>query len=174
VAYQDWDLFDFWTNTRYPHVQLVNAWLDVAKPYGVHRDGQDVRVINGVTGWFEYLSKHATRSVKNYQRSAASIPKGWEKTGRMWGHVGEWPVRESMNIQLNQAGFFRLRRLIRAHQVAKSRAQGDYRRVRYLRDYLQADREVSTHRGMGEWVNQSTQLDMIGAVATRDDVLVES
>lgn len=159
---------------RSRHAEIIKAWLEVASGFHPRRSGQDSRVITGAPGWFEYLAKHAARSVKNYQRSALSIPAGWRKTGRMWGHWGEWPAREKMDIHLNDAGFFRLRRLWVGYQIAKSRGKGDFERVRFLRSYLQAAPEVSTCRGMGEWLSVDLQLDMIAAVATRSDVEVES
>lgn len=37
------------------------------------------RIIDGPVGWFQYLAKHAARGVKHYQRTADSIPEGWQK-----------------------------------------------------------------------------------------------
>jgi len=159
---------------RRRHGLIISAWVEAAWQYGAGLRGQDCRVITGAPGWFEYLAKHATRSVKNYQRSALSIPEGWKKTGRMWGHWGEWPQRETIEVRLNDAGFFRLRRLWIGYQIARARDKGDFYRVAFLRRYLQAQAPVSRSRGLGEWVSQDVQLGLIAAVATRDDVQVDS
>lgn len=153
---------------------ITRHWLEVARAYRAGKLGQDVRVITGQVGWFEYLAKHATRAASNYQRSPENVPNGWEKTGRVWGHIGDWPTEEETEIVLNHAGFYRLRRLILRHAIAKARKKGDLYRVRYLRRYLQTEEEISRCRGTGEWLPQTVQLRMVAAVATRDDVEVRS
>lgn len=153
---------------------IVDAWLEVAGEYGAGARGQDVRIVYGVPGWFEYLAKHAARSAANYQRSPENIPAGWRKTGRMWGHVGEWPTREAMEVSMNYQAFYRYRRLVIRYQISRSREKGDRQRVAFLRRYLQASQEVSAHRGIGEWVPQSQQLAMIAAVASMPGSEVQS
>lgn len=163
-----------WMPEGFNHEEIIRHWLAVASGYRPGRLGQDARPLTGQVGWFEYLAKHAARAASNYQRSPENVPAGWEKTGRVWGHVGDWPTEEATEITLNHAGFYRLRRLILRHQIAKARSNGDEYRVRFLRRYLRADQEVSQSRGVGEWIPQSVQLDMVAAVATRDDVEVSS
>lgn len=51
----------------------------VASAYGAGLRGQHARIIDGPVGWFQYLAKHAARGVKHYQRTADSIPEGWQK-----------------------------------------------------------------------------------------------
>lgn len=163
-----------WMPEGFEGVSMARHWLEVARQYRPGPLGQDVRPITGQVGWFEYLAKHATRAVSNYQRSPENVPAGWQKTGRVWGHVGDWPTEEETEITLNHAGFYRLRRLILRHAIAKAREKGDLYRVGYLRRYLRADEEISRCRGTGEWIPQAVQLQMVAAVATRDDVQVRS
>jgi hypothetical protein len=111
-------------------------WLQAAAQYRPGPLAQDVRPLRGSVGWFEYLAKHASRSVSNYQRSNASIPEQWRgKTGRMWGHLGEWPVSEVKELELDSQAWCQYRRLVIGYQVGKARRQGDDSRVRYLRRY---------------------------------------
>jgi len=152
----------------------VAAWLDLANPYGAGDRGQDIRKLYGVPGWFEYLAKHAARSVANYQRNPANIPAGWKRTGRMWGYVGNWPTSDELEVRMNHAAFFRYRRLVIRYQIAKARAAGDWRRVRFLSQYLQVAPEVSQHRGIGEWVPQRLQMAMMASVAAQEGSQLES
>ncbi|MFO5855242.1 hypothetical protein, partial [Klebsiella pneumoniae] len=47
------------------------------------------------------VAQNVDISVKHYQRTADSIPEGWQKkTGRVWGKVGHWPVQEKVRINL--------------------------------------------------------------------------
>ena len=66
-------------------------WRDVAGEYGVSLSAQFVTPITGPLGWLQYLSKHAARGVRHYQRSGR--PAGWHNTGRLWRHSRSgWPV----------------------------------------------------------------------------------
>ena len=67
----------------------LKGWAELAAPYGASPKSQKIAEIDNSVGWFQYLSKHASRGVKHYQRSSAGIPAEWkQKTGRMWGHWG--------------------------------------------------------------------------------------
>ena len=69
--------------------RMVDDWLEISSRYRSGLSGQDCKPIDGVLGWLRYLGKHASRGAAHYQRSGH--PEGWEKTGRLWGHVGDWP-----------------------------------------------------------------------------------
>jgi len=117
--------------------QIIRHWLQSAKAHYAGPFSQDAKLITGVAGWFEYLAKHAARSVSNYQRSPENIPEQWGgKTGRMWGHLGEWPVTESKDIEPPIEVEQHYRRLMIRYQMAKARRQGDSQRFQYLRRYL--------------------------------------
>lgn len=163
-----------WMPEGFDPEKIALHWLEVARQYRPGRLGQDVRPITGQVGWFQYLGKHATRSASNYQRSPENVPAGWEKTGRVWGHVGDWPTEEAMEVAVNFAGWYRWRRLVLRYAIANARARRDYYRVGYLRRYLQFDEEVSRCRGTGDWIPQPVQLRMLAAVGTRDDVEIRS
>ena len=147
-----------WMPPEYPQVGLTDSWLASAYVYGAQPRSQDVRPINGAPGWFEYLAKHAARGVRNYQRSPENIPPGWHKTGRMWGHLGDWPTVDTDRIDIDWPAFFQYRRSLIRYAIAKARKQGDLARVRYLRTYLQhSDADRSRTRGLSEWAPQETQ-----------------
>src|SRR4051794_542322 len=67
-------------------VWTVRTWLSIAAAYGPGEVGQTSVPITGALGWSKYLSKHASRGVAHYQRQGT--PRGWTKTGRLWGKGG--------------------------------------------------------------------------------------
>jgi hypothetical protein len=142
----------------------VAAWLDLAEDYGATMQGQDVKPIAGELGWMEYLSKHASRGVHHYQRQGK--PPGWETTGRLWGHSGDWPADEPMRFEMDRAAFYRYRRQVRAYRVAQAVTEGDPMHIRYARKMLACpDPKVSGFRGVGEWVDESVTLTLMGWLA---------
>ena len=77
---------------------VVGQWREVAWEYQVGLNAQYVTPITGPVGWLKYLSKHAARGVRHYQRQGK--PAGWDKTGRLWGHGGDWPAVEPLRLHL--------------------------------------------------------------------------
>ena len=119
--------------------------------------------INDAIGWFQYLSKHAARGVKHYQRTAENIPEGWKsKTGRVWGKGGHWPLREAIRVNLQDqhgdGGFFAFRRLCRSWRISDARASGDLWRLKSARAMLKCPCNPETGvalsrvRGVAEWI----------------------
>lgn len=159
-----------YTPQALPHSgrELVQHWLDVAGPWGASWGAQDVKPIESAGGWLQYLAKHAARSVKHYQRHG--MPDGWTKTGRLWGHRGDWATTEPMRFDIDRAGWFRLRRMIRAWRIADARAEhgtaARARRVRQARRMLScADPKLSAVRGTSEWVPEDVYLGFLGLLA---------
>lgn len=155
--------------------ELVGHWMELAEPWGVRFAAQDVKPIEASDGWLKYLGKHASRGVRHYQRS--SIPQSWTKTGRLWGHAGEWPTDEPMRFDIDRAGWYRYRRLLRAWRIAdarkdpnpKTRAQ----RLRHARRMLScADPKLSAVRGVSEWTPEPLQVALLDLLA-RDGHLVQ-
>lgn len=158
--------------------RLLRHWLDVAGPYGAAAGSQTVKPIDGAVGWLQYLSKHASRGVAHYQRQGK--PAGWTKTGRLWGHGGSWPELEPVEVQVTMPTFHRYRRLVRAWRVADARAQlvaatspDEARkaraRVRYARRMLRCDdRNLSTVRGVSEWIDEALALVLLDAARADD------
>lgn len=158
----------------------ISAWVDVAAPYGASHRGQHARPIDGPVGWFQYLAKHAARGVKHYQRSADNMPEGWQrKTGRVWGHSGDWPVAEprkfGLEDQHGDGGWFRLRRMVRAWRSADARASGVAWRIRSARSMLKsADPVLSRLHGFSEWMpGETVQLRMIANLVERGFTVVD-
>ncbi len=138
---------------------IATHWLEATVPYGSGRRGQHIERINDTVGWFKYLSKHAVRGLGHYQRSGDSIPPGWKKTGRMWGHLGEWPTVEPVRYTFDMATFWAYRRMVQRWRLADARASGDRYRLRSARRMLQSsDRSSGSVRGVGEWIgSEQTQ-----------------
>lgn len=170
-GYYRWHWVVEWQRRGTPHLHLavygkespgrkvIDHWLDIASPYRPELMGQHFTPITGPVGWLKYLSKHASRGVKHYQRHGK--PAGWETTGRLWGYGGEWPIFEADQGFLTMPQFWRVRRMVRSWAVADARARGDFRGVAYLRRMLKCNsRELSTVRGISEWVSGPVFLAM--------------
>jgi hypothetical protein len=134
---------------------IQQAWLSVAGEYRALSRGQSIKPIHDNVGWFQYLSKHAVRGLKHYQRSSENMPAGWQTTGRMWGHLGEWPMTEPIRFQTDNPGFWAFRRVIRSWRRADARASGDRRRIESAKSMLRCnERPLSSIRGISEWFPQ--------------------
>lgn len=148
------------------NVDLVSAvrrhWVELAAPWGAAPQGQHLTAITDSVGWFKYLSKHAVRGVGHYQRSAENIPRGWQKTGRVWGRLGEWVTQDGIRVQVSDSAFYAYRRIVRNWRYADARAKGERRRMRSARKMLQAkDENLSRVRGVSEWINLETSLAIV-------------
>lgn len=177
-----------WTRRKVPHLHcavyvdpaltdpevwalLVGTWLKLAAKYGSGPRGQHMMPIDGPVGWLEYLSKHASRGVGHYQRQGK--PAGWEKTGRLWGHTGDWPMTEPVEVNLTRAEFYRFRRLVRSWRVADARDElrnapdalarvQARRRIRSARRMLRVnDQDLSRVRGVSEWIPEAVGFDLL-------------
>jgi hypothetical protein len=148
--------------------KLKFHWFEVAGQYGINLEAQYLLPITGPAGWLQYLSKHAARGAAHYQRQGK--PLGWEKTGRLWGHQGDWPEEEPMRFDVPRQAFFRYRRLVRSWRLADARAETDpdtrRRRIRSARRMLKSnDRTMSEVRGISEWIGQDTLLIFLAILA---------
>ncbi len=152
---------------------VLDAWLSLAEPWGVGLRGQDVRAITGTVGWFQYLSKHAARGVRHYQRCSENVPASWRmRTGRVWGKVGDWPVRPTVRLNLQDqhgdGGWFAYRRMVRGWRLADARASGEPYRLRSARGMLRCpDPALSRVRGVSEWIPEAVTLAMAANLAGR-------
>lgn len=148
-------------------VELVTPWLDIATKRGwvAGFSAQDVKPISGAVGWLQYLSKHAGRSKSHYQRQG--MPEGWETSGRVWGHAGDWPTTSYAPITLGGRETARFRRLMDAYLRAKARAEGDTDRLAYLRRRRKAVTDPVRSRvlGVSEWIPEEVTLALL-ALAT--------
>lgn len=155
----------------------VAHWLELSGQFGSQLRGQHVHLITGAVGWFQYVSKHAARGVRHYQRSPENVPDAWnQKTGRVWGRVGDWPVQDGVRINLDgrtgDGAWFAYRRLVRSWRVADARSEADpsirSRRVRLSRSMLSCNQQaLSEVRGISEWVPQWCSLAMVSNLAMR-------
>lgn len=132
---------------------LLRAWVEVAGEFGAQMNAQHVKGIDGVLGWFRYLDKHATRSVRNYQRSGDSVPVGWKSTGRIWQRGGQWVVVEGVQVVPDDAAFFAARRLRRSAAIAYYRGRNEFKAMAHARNMLtDPDPKRSNVRPFSGWV----------------------
>lgn len=140
---------------------LLSLWVEVAGKYGAQLRGQSGQEITGLVGWLQYQAKHSVRGVQHVQRS--TVPEAWrEGTGRLWGHLGAWPLREEV-IEVTTGEFHRLRRGIKGYLLGQARwdarrlvdpqkRAAAARRAVWLRGLLRdSERARSTVRGIGEF-----------------------
>lgn len=162
--------FDEGLRQRDPYAlsTIVDHWVACAQSFGASSRGQHVASISDSVGWFQYLSKHAVRGLGHYQRSPESIPDGWATTGRMWGHVGDWPVGEPIAFRIDHQAAAAMRRIIRGWRRADARVAGDRRRIASARTMLKChQRELSAVRGISEWFPQALSELALLNIATR-------
>lgn len=170
-----------WWPDKYRMSDPVEDWVELAgELYGAGYRAQHAKIIDGPVGWFRYLSKHAARGVKHYQRNNENIPESWlRKTGRVWGYSGPWPLAEPRRFGLQakdgDGGWFRLRRMVRAWRRADARAEGDRWRIRSARRMLKSSEpELSRLRGFSEWMpSESVQLRMLANLVERGYAVVD-
>jgi len=129
---------------------VAGHWLASAGDWGPERSAQHITPLWGLSGWLQYQAKHSARGVKHYQR--ATVPEAWrEGTGRLWGAVGQWPLREEAH-DVDLMTFWRMRRGLRGWMLAQARAEGDYRRVAWIRRMLSDPEEPRSRvRAVGEF-----------------------
>ena len=166
---------------------IVEHWCKLTEHLGTTPRGQHFAAITDAIGWFQYLSKHASRGVKHYQRSPENVPKEWKsKTGRMWGHTGDWPIMEGVKFSLDDEAFFAFRRIVKNWRLADSRTEVQKQvnrilstsaamtpkqafrsssarhRVRAAKTMLKCtDEHLSNVRGVSEWVSEESQFLII-------------
>jgi hypothetical protein len=152
---------DPWDGPRY-FGRIFDHWLRIAEPFGAKLAGQHFAFIGDAVGWFKYVSKHGARGLHHYQRAPASRPRGWRRTGRMWGRVGHWMHREAMRLELCSEAFWRFRRVVRSARIADARAQGNGRRIVSARRMLScSEKHLSAVRGVREWAELDESLRVL-------------
>jgi hypothetical protein len=152
-----------YANTQLTGVQermLAGHWCVVAGDYGATLAGQDAKPIAGQLGWLRYMAKHAARGADHYQRSGH--PAGWEKTGRLWGHAGDWPTIEPETTMVSYPDFYRVRRALDAWAISDARKAGDWKRVKHLRVRRSRPEEKdSRRRGVAEWLSSDWLIPLV-------------
>jgi hypothetical protein len=153
-------------------LQLLAGWVMlVPDEWGAQLSGQYYDRITGASGWLKYLSKHASRGVRHYQRNGK--PDGWEKTGRLWGHGGEWPAELPMRHDMSREAYWRYRRLVRSWRIADARASGDASRIKYARRMLSCpDPRLSAVRGVSDWIPEGVSMGFLALLSDEGFELV--
>ena len=106
-----WCAFNKWYLTSGETI-IAEHWLAVASVYGSKSEGQHVKPVTHIQGWFGYLAKHGARGAFHYQRMKGTLPDGWQKTGRMWGKSGEWNTTQT-DHEISHETFYAMRRFMR-------------------------------------------------------------
>jgi hypothetical protein len=146
----------------WPEVFRVE-WLAVVRAFSPETayDSQDVKEIAGSLGWLKYMSKHASRGANHYQR--VGHPESWNKTGRMWGHTGEWPEVEPVELDgLSNQEFYRVRRMMRRWAEADAKKNRDWSRLAYLRRQAKrVEKKLSRFQAASEWIPEDVSLRLV-------------
>ncbi len=171
AAWFDAVAVEVWMQNHHPELPVAAFpaivrcdWLELTAPYRSSAKGQEVKPITNDLGWLQYLSKHAARGAAHYQRAFSTMPKGWQKTGRMWGHLGNFPVSEPLGLELDRPGWFRFRRIIRSWRLASARSEKKVsgRRISSARGMLRcSDPSLSQVRGVSEWIGLALGLSVV-------------
>lgn len=134
---------------------IKGDWLQLTAPYRSSVLAQNIDPIRNDLDWLQYLSKHAARGAAHYQRAIGSHPVGWQKTGRMWGHIGDFPTSEPLGLSLDNPGWFQFRRIVRRWRIANARqGKNPARRIRSARRMLRcSELHLSRVRGVSEWIS---------------------
>lgn len=152
---------------------LVLGWLTIADRHGwtAVAGAQHVVPITSLTGWLQYVSKHGSRGVTHYQRS--TVPSGWSKTGRLWGHAGAWPCPEPLSYDLTEAEFHRFRRLAVSYARSRLRASGASSTVvrRVGSQMRSPDPARSIRAGIGYWMDRDMADALVTASLGREPVI---
>lgn len=162
----------------------IAHWLALTRPYGAATVGQFATPITGPVGWLKYLSKHASRGVAHYQRQG--MPSGWSKSGRLWGYGGAWPCIQPVAGVIDDQTFWRVRRMVRRYAIAQARsaalgysanpatsskADAAWSSVAFTRRMLKCpQRDLSTVRGVSDWVPGPIFLEMAGCAGWTGDL----
>lgn len=158
-------------------IDLTNFWIRLTGSLGTNFRSQHVVPVDGLVGWLEYMSKHAARGFKHYQRDKENMPSGWAKTGRMWARSRDgWPLRAA-EYKLAREAFFLLRRLQDRYAMADARSEllkarrfkndrqeaQALRRLAFLKHVRKGGncRAQSEVRGINEWVPENTSRRMV-------------
>lgn len=150
---------------------IEGNWLARTQRWGALELGQDCQRIRDTLDWQKYLAKHAARGVAHYQRQGK--PSGWERTGRLWGHIGDWPTVEPIEARVDAGTFYRLRRLSRSWRVADARARArrgktSWRALTAARGMLRCpERKISRMRGVSDWIPEDVALRLLEVASTR-------
>lgn len=167
---------------------LTDQWCRVASKYGASPRGQFVTEIYDSLGWAKYVAKHSARGVAHYQRSSENIPESWTKgTGRMWGFKGDWVIHTPMVFEFpSMRTYWRLRRLIRGWRVSDARAsvagakdpktaKQAVKRLGHARAMLScSNKELSSIRGVSEWIRPGPVLDMLHHAAIDPEEITQT
>ena len=155
-----WFPEDIETNVDDPKNLIIQHWFDVSQSCFSLSSGQHVEPIFGFGGWAKYTSKHASRGMLHYQRCDEARPVEWDKSGRIWGKLGEWKTIDPKRVELTFEAYYRYRRLVRRWRIAD--AKSEPKRIVQARSMLKcSDKKRSSVRGVSEWIPDNVSEQML-------------
>jgi len=165
---------------------MLAHWRKLTSHLGTSTRSQHITPIHDASGWFQYVSKHASRGLGHYQRNPENVPPEWQKkTGRVWGKVGDWPTDDEIRLDITGPAFHRYRRLVRRWRIADARqslrsakAPASLRQARRrlvsARTMLScSDPRLAFVRGVSEWIPLDVNL-LLATHAVGDDHVEQS
>ena len=115
---------------------VEECWLSHTRHWGTSEYGQHVVGMDNARGWAQYLTKHASRSVKAAekaileeeegtkldQRDSDNMPESWKgKSGRVWGKGGAAWILEEEEDWVSDEEHLDFQRMVRGWEVARVR-----------------------------------------------------
>lgn len=147
--------------------QMIDLWLKITVDGGSQTYGQDVKPINlnDAGHWLQYLAKHGSRGVSNYQRHFSNVPKSWKnKTCQVWNKGGEWPIENAVEpIGLSMADKYQIRRLFCRYMAScppSQRIKADSRQFyrKFWQGFLRAGVKNSRFRSPQAFISIEDQI----------------
>ena len=78
--------------------KVKKYWLKISRPERTLARAQHVTAIYDREGFDKYLTKHATKGWLSSLQKSSGMPKGWKRSGRMWGITGHWDMVDQSEI----------------------------------------------------------------------------
>ena len=150
--------------------KIVDHWMAVTANLGVSARAQHVVSIHEFGGWSKYVSKHASRGMDHYQRSAAAQPAGWTSSGRVWGHRGNWETIEPIKLEIDSTTFYQFRRIMQKLRLQDARQSNSLDRIKHAKGLLHHRcSKLGRVLGLSDWMDRSTATDVIGYLMLQGD-----
>lgn len=154
--------------------ELIFFWCVLTAKHRSKPIAQWVDVIKPGDGWSKYCAKHASRSVRHYQREG--LPPGWSRSGRLWGKWGDWPTNRN-EFLLSPSAAILFRRLARAWAVKQAKLDADklanfkgtkpnYYGVKAAKRLTRRDPALWAVQGFRLWIPQEVVINLLQACKT--------
>lgn len=146
--------------------RLIAYWLKAARGTNPDVLGQNAQPVRTVVHWAEYLDKHATRSIQNYQRAEANLNAEWVpgRLPKMYRFSGDWPRREPEKFRLPERKAALFRALLVEYCASELERKGDPENAEKIRKRAEVNPDDPMTYGLNLWVPRSVQFDLLREV----------